>query len=72
MLTYLQMDMANLSNQQQSITKFIIGTKRITDNAARNAALQFNATSQNQLINSMILNTNMKLKCTKSRCNCTI
>ena len=48
--SFLQMDMANLSNQQQS--EMFKGQQRIqsmfTDQAAQNAAKQFNATSQNQ------------------------
>jgi len=48
---YLQMDMANLSNQQQSNLQNLQARQQtlLTDNAARNAALQFNATSQNQV-----------------------
>ena len=48
---FLQMDMANLSNQQQ--TNMFTAQQRIqslfTDQAAENAASQFNATSQNQV-----------------------
>ena len=48
---FLQMDMANLSNQQQ--TNMFNAQQRIqslfTDQAATNAASQFNATSQNQV-----------------------
>ena len=47
---FLQMDMANLSNQQQ--TEMFKAQSRIqslfTDQAAENAARQFNATSENQ------------------------
>jgi len=47
---FLQMDMANLSNQQQ--TDIFKAQQRVqslfTDQAAQNAAEQFNATSQNQ------------------------
>ncbi len=47
---FLQMDMANLSNRQQ--TELFTAQQRIpslfTDQAAENAARQFNATSQNQ------------------------
>ena len=47
---FLQMDMTNLSNQQQ--TELFKGQQRVqslfTDQAATNAARQFNATSQNQ------------------------
>jgi len=47
---FLQMDMANLSNQQQ--TELFKAQQRtqslFTDQAAQNAARQFNATSQNQ------------------------
>ena len=49
--SFLQMDMANLSNQQQ--TDLFAAQQRIqslfTDQAAQNAALQFNASSQNQV-----------------------
>ena len=43
--------MANLSNQQQSNLQNLQARQQtlLTDNAARNAALQFNATSQNQV-----------------------
>jgi hypothetical protein len=48
---FLQMDMTNLSNQQQ--TEMFKAQQRIqslfTDQAAENAARQFNATSQNQV-----------------------
>jgi len=48
---FLQMDMANLSNQQQ--TEMFKAQSRVqalfTDQAATNAAAQFNATSQNQV-----------------------
>ena len=47
---FLQMDMTNLSNQQQ--TELFKGQQRVqslfTDQAATNAASQFNATSENQ------------------------
>ncbi len=48
---YLQMDMANLSNEQQSNLQNLQAQQQqlLTDNAARNAALQFNASSQNQV-----------------------
>mgnify|MGYP001329389197 CR=1 FL=1 len=48
---YLQMDMANLSNNQQANLQNLQAQQQqlLTDNAARNAALQFNATSQNQV-----------------------
>ena len=47
---FLQMDLANLSNEQQaSILKSQLTQQRMLSNqAAENAALQFNATSQNQ------------------------
>lgn len=49
--SFLNMDMANLSNQQQ--TETLKAQQRIqslfTDQAAENAAQQFNATSQNQV-----------------------
>ena len=61
--SYLQMDMANLSNQQQSNLQNLQVRQQVllTDNAARNAALQFNATSQNQ-VNQFYdtLNTNIQ------------
>jgi hypothetical protein len=48
---FLAMDMQNLSNQQQ--TELFAAQQRVqslfTDQAARNAAAQFNATSQNQV-----------------------
>ena len=48
---FMQMDMANLSNQQQ--TDLFKAQQRVqslfTDQAAQNAAAQFNATSQNQV-----------------------
>ena len=48
---YLEMDMANLSNRQQSNLQNI-NTRQtflLSDQAAANAAFQFNATSQNQV-----------------------
>jgi len=61
--SYLQMDMANLSNQQQANLQNLQAQQQtlLTDNAARNAALQFNATSQNQ-VNQYYdsLNTNIQ------------
>ncbi len=48
---YLQMDMANLSNRQQTNLQNI-NTRQtflLSDQAASNAAFQFNATSQNQV-----------------------
>jgi hypothetical protein len=61
--SYLQMDMANLSNRQQSNLQNLQAQQQtlLTDNAARNAALQFNATSQNQ-VNQYYdsLNTNIQ------------
>tara|TARA_A100001015_G_scaffold114919_1_gene127604 strand:+ start:242 stop:1609 length:1368 start_codon:yes stop_codon:yes gene_type:complete len=60
---YLQMDMANLSNQQQANLQNLQVRQQtlLSDNAARNAALQFNATSQNQ-VNQFYdnLNTNIQ------------
>jgi len=60
---YLQMDMANLSNNQQANLQNLQAQQQtlLTDNAARNAALQFNATSQNQ-VNQYYdsLNTNIQ------------
>lgn len=48
---YLQMDLANLSNEQQANLQNLQARQQtlLSDNAARNAALQFNATSQNQV-----------------------
>jgi len=61
--SYLQMDMANLSNNQQANLQNLQAQQQtlLTDNAARNAALQFNATSQNQ-VNQYYdsLNTNIQ------------
>ena len=60
--SYLQMDMANLSNNQQTNLQNLQAQQQqlLTDNAARNAALQLNATSQNQ-VNQFYdtLNTNI-------------
>ena len=49
--SFLQMDMANLSNQQQAdmFAAQSIVQSLFTDQAAENAARQFNATSQNQV-----------------------
>ena len=61
--SYLQMDMANLSNNQQANLQNLHANQQalLSDNAARNAALQFNATSQNQ-VNQFYdsLNTNLQ------------
>ena len=61
--SYLQMDMANLSNNQQANLQNLHARQQtlLSDNAARNAALQFNATSQNQ-VNQFYdsLNTNLQ------------
>ena len=61
--SYLQMDMANLSNAQQASMQNLHAKQQtlLSDNAARNAALQFNATSQNQ-VNQFYdsLNTNLQ------------
>jgi len=48
---YLKMDMANLSNQQQANLQNINSRQNfiLSDQAAANAAFQFNATSQNQV-----------------------
>ena len=48
---YLQMDMANLNNNQQANLQNlqVRQAQLFTDQAASNAALQFNATSQNQV-----------------------
>ena len=55
--------MANLSNKQQANLQNLQAQQQqlLTDNAARNAALQFNATSQNQ-VNQFYdtLNTNIQ------------
>ena len=60
---YLQMDMANLSNSQQSNLQNLQSRQQVllTDNAARNAALQFNATSQNQ-VNQFYSNLNASIQ----------
>lgn len=49
--SYLQVDLSNLSNQQQANLQNLQSRQQqlLSDNAARNAALQFNATSQNQV-----------------------
>ena len=49
--SYLRMDMANLSNKQQSNLQNINTRQNflLSDQAAANAAFQFNATSQNQV-----------------------
>ena len=49
--SYLQMDMANLSNTQQASMQNMHAKHQVllSDQAARNAALQFKATSQNQV-----------------------
>ncbi len=60
---YLQMDMANLSNNQQANLQNLQARQQqlLTDNAARNAASQFNASSQNQLNQFYnTLNTNIQ------------
>ena len=61
--SYLQMDMANLSNNQQANLQNLHARQQtlLSDNAARNAALQFNATSQNQ-VNQFYdsINTNLQ------------
>jgi len=61
--SYLQMDMANLSNNQQANLQNLHASQQtlLSDNAARNAALQFNATSQNQ-VNQFYdsINTNLQ------------
>ena len=59
---YLQMDVANLSNAQASMQNLHASQQTLlSDNAARNAALQFNATSQNQ-VNQFYdsINTNLQ------------
>jgi len=62
---YLQMDMANLSNSQQSNLQNLHAKQQtlLSDQAARNAALQFNATSTNQ-VNQFYdsLNSNIQLQ----------
>jgi len=60
---YLQMDMANLSNNQQTNLQNLQAQQQqlLTDNAARNAALQFNATSQNQ-VNQFYSNLNTNIQ----------
>jgi len=61
--SYLQMDMANLSNNQQANLQNLQTRQQVllTDNAARNAALQFNATSQNQ-VNQFYSNLNTNIQ----------
>ena len=60
---YLQMDVANLSNAQQASMQNLHASQQtlLSDNAARNAGLQFNATSQNQ-VNQFYdsINTNLQ------------
>ena len=60
--SFLQMDMANLSNQQQ--TNLFKAQQRVqslfTDQAAQNAAAQFNATSENQ-VNQFFANLNSQV-----------
>ena len=65
---YLQMDMANLSNNQQSNLQNLESRQQVllTDNAARNAAQQFNATSQNQ-VNQFYNNLNTTIQEQNSR-----
>ena len=62
---YLQMDMANLSNSQQSNLQNLHAKQQVllSDQAARNAALQFNATSTNQ-VNQFYdsINSNIQLQ----------
>ena len=59
--TFLQMDMANLSNQQQAnvLKAQQIQQRVLSNQAAENAALQFNAASQNQTNQFM---ANLKLQ----------
>ena len=61
--SYLQMDVANLSNNQQANMQNLHASQQtlLSDNAARNAALQLNATSQNQ-VNQFYdsINTNLQ------------
>ena len=61
--SYLQMDMANLSNNQQANLQNLQTRQQVllTDNAARNAAQQFNATSQNQ-VNQFYSNLNTTIQ----------
>jgi hypothetical protein len=49
--SYLQMDLSNLSNRQQASLANLNARQSflLSDQAAQNAALQFNATSQNQV-----------------------
>ena len=60
---YLQMDMANLNNNQQTNLQNLHARQQtlLSDQSAKNAALQFNATSQNQ-VNQFYdtLNTNIQ------------
>jgi hypothetical protein len=48
---FLQMDMANLTNEQQAfmLDQQLLQQRLLSDQAAQNAASQFNATSENQM-----------------------
>ena len=65
---YLQMDMANLSNSQQANLQNLHTEQQIllSDQAARNASLQFNATSQNQ-VNQFYDNLNTSIQTQNSQ-----
>ena len=65
---YLQMDMANLSNSQQANLQNLHTRQQIllSDQAARNASLQFNATSQNQ-VNQFYDNLNTSIQTQNSQ-----
>ena len=65
---YLQMDMANLSNSQQANLQNLHTRQQIllSDQSARNAALQFNATSQNQ-VNQFYDNLNTSIQTQNSQ-----
>ena len=66
--SYLQMDMANLSNSQQANLQNLHTRQQVllSDQAARNASLQFNATSQNQ-VNQFYDNLNTSIQTQNSQ-----
>ena len=66
--SYLQMDMANLSNSQQANLQNLHTRQQVllSDQASRNASLQFNATSQNQ-VNQFYDNLNTSIQTQNSQ-----
>ena len=66
--SYLQMDMANLSNSQQANLQNLHTRQQVllSDQSARNASLQFNATSQNQ-VNQFYDNLNTSIQTQNSQ-----